>query len=182
MAWTQREAGEMQRRDPDLAADERTSLVQFLDYHRATLVQKVSDVPAAGLSGRTVPSSGLTLSGLIKHLALVEDHWFQEVFSGRPMPEPWASAPFDDDPDWEFHSAEHDRAEDLVALYAAACARSRAAVDGAASLDQRSAGTAKTTGETFSLRWILLHMLEETARHNGHADLLREATDGTVGE
>jgi hypothetical protein len=120
---------------------------------------------------------------MLKHLALVEDDWFQVKFLGRPELEPWASAPFDVDPDWDWHSAANDTPDDLLRLYDAACTRSRAAVvEVGGDLDRRSAVTDPRTGATISLRWILLHMIEETARHNGHADMLREAIDGYVGE
>jgi uncharacterized damage-inducible protein DinB len=168
---------------PDESGDELTLLTQFLDRQRATLVRK-----AAGLDrdqiATTTAASDLTLAGLVKHLALVEDSWFTNRMAGRPDPEPWASAPWDDDPDWEFHTAPADDPADLLALYGQACARSRAVVAevvGAGGLDTMSA-LPRRTGAHVSLRWILLHMIEETARHNGHADLLREAIDGTTGE
>ncbi|MGZ4758076.1 MAG: mycothiol transferase, partial [Acidimicrobiales bacterium] len=124
----------------------------------------------------------LTLAGLIKHLALVEDTWFVERMDGRPRPEPWLSAPFDDDPDWDFHSATDDTPDELLALYRAACDRSRAVVAGHDDLGALSVAQGRGDEGHFSLRWILLHMIEETARHNGHADLLRESIDGLTGE
>jgi uncharacterized damage-inducible protein DinB len=171
------------RLDPDLAADELTSLSQFLDFHRATLVHKVSGLSTEQLTERAIPSSAITLAGMLKHLALVEDDWFQVKFLGRPEVEPWASAPFDVDRDWDWHSAVDDSPQALFQLYDVACARSRAAVaDVGGDLDTLSAATDPQTGERFSLRWIMLHMIEETARHNGHVDLIREAIDGSVGE
>ena len=173
----------MRRIDPDTAGDDYTSLSQFLDFHRATLVVKASGLSSEQLAARAVPSSAITLGGMLKHLALVEDDWFQVKFLGRPELEPWASAPFDVDPDWDWHSAVDDTPDELLRLYDAACTRSRAAVvEVGGDLDRRSAVTDPQTGATISLRWILLHMIEETARHNGHADLLREAIDGAVGE
>lgn len=154
-------------------------LTQFLDYQRDTLLLKIDGLDDEQLA-IPLPTSSLTLAGLVKHLAWVEDTWFQDRFAGAGMPEPWANAPFDDDPDWDFHSAPGDGGERLVALYREACGRSRQ-VESVASLDQLSAGVAGSTGQQFTMRWILLHMIEETARHNGHADLLREAIDGTVG-
>jgi uncharacterized damage-inducible protein DinB len=171
----------MERRDPALAADEMTTLGQFLDYHRDTLLMKIEGLSQEQL-GRQIPSSSLTLAGLVKHLALVEDSWFQEDMLGREMPEPWASAPFADDPDWDFHSAPDDTPDELVALYRAACERSREAVREVGDLDALSAVKSRKEGTPFSLRWIVLHMIEETARHNGHADLLRESIDGVTGE
>ena len=128
-------------------------------------------------------ASSLTLAGLLKHLALVEDSWFTVRMAGGHEPEPWASAPFDTDPDWDLHSAVDDEPDELLALYRDACARSRAVIDAAGSLDQTSVATSRwRPGQHFTLRWILLHMIEETARHNGHADLIREAIDGVTGE
>jgi uncharacterized damage-inducible protein DinB len=171
------------RTDPDLVGDELTLLSQFLEFHRATLVDKVSGLSAEQLATRAVPSSAITLGGMLKHLALVEDDWFQVRLLGRPDPEPWASAPFDDDRDWDWHSAADDTPEELLDLYASACARSRSAVaevDG--DLERLSVKVDRHTGGPFSLRWIMIHMIEETARHNGHVDLIREAIDGVAGE
>ena len=115
----------MDRTDPELRTDERTSIEQFLDYHRATLISRIEGLTIEQLSS-THPPSELTLAGLIKHLALVEDTWFVQRMAGRPAPEPWLSAPFDDDVDWDFHSAPDDTPEELLALYREACDRSRA--------------------------------------------------------
>jgi hypothetical protein len=171
----------MERNDPEPIADELTALTQFLDYHRATLVAKATGLDRAQLATRLEPSA-LTLAGLLKHAALVEDSWFGVVLLGQDEREPWASAPWDDDPDWEFTSAVDDEPDELFAIYGAACERSRAAVAEVGNLDAVSAGRSRRSGERFNLRWIMLHMLEETARHNGHADLLRESVDGTTGE
>lgn len=172
----------MTRVDPDLRADELTSLRQFLDYHRATAESRFVGLDQSQL-GRALPPSDLTISGLIKHLALVEDNWFQEVLLDRAMPEPWLSAPFDADPDWEMHSAPSDDPVELLALYRAASDRSRAAVAEVGDLDALSARDSHRADEgRFSLRWIMLHMIEETARHNGHADFIRQSIDGLTGE
>ena len=170
----------MERTDPDPTGDELTLLSQFLDYHRATLVQKVSGLDRRQLGTRLEPST-LTLAGLVKHMALVEDSWFGSVLLGSEDGEPWASVDWEADPDWEFHTAVDDEPDDLLALYADACDRSRAAVAEAGDLD-RVATKPSRRGESFNLRWIMLHMIEETARHNGHADLLRENIDGVTGE
>ncbi|WP_394770114.1 DinB family protein [Lacisediminihabitans sp.] len=169
----------MTRTDPVTIADERATLEQFLDFQRATLLLKTEGLDREQL-GRRLPSSELTLAGLLKHLAYVEDNWMQESFLGNPPAEPWASAPWDDDRDWEFHSAPDDEPGYLRTLYEAACARSRA-VSAAAGLDDLSVERS-CSGELYSLRWILVHLIEETSRHNGHADLLRESIDGVVGE
>ena len=151
-----------------------------MDYHRATLLDKTDGLTAEQLRVK-LPTSELTLGGLLKHLALVEDDWIQVDFLGRPAVEPWAGAPWDDDRDWEFHSAAQDEPEALRELYRTACARSRDGVAGH-DLDELSAGRSPRTDQRWSLRWVLIHLIEETARHNGHADLLREAIDGRVGE
>jgi uncharacterized damage-inducible protein DinB len=174
-----REAGSVKRRDPQPAAGERSTIEQFLDYQRATLLQKSAGLDA-GQMNRRLPTSALTLSGLLKHLALVEDDWIQVRFLGLAELEPWASAPWDEDRDWEFHTAGQDHPDELRALYRAACDRSRRAVADV-ELGALSAGTDRA-GRQWSLRFVLMHLIEETARHNGHADLLREAVDGTVGE
>lgn len=103
-------------------------------------------------------------------------------FAGLPAHELWAGHDWNADRDMEFRTA-HDLApEELRVRYADACARSRVVVGGAESMDQLSAGMSRHTGRRWDLRWVLLHMIEETARHAGHADLLREAIDGTTGE
>lgn len=168
------------RWEPDFDADERTMLTGFLDYHRATLRWKASGLTPEQMNQR-VAASDLTLAGLLKHLALVEDSWFTFRFAGRPEPEPWAGVDWDTDPDWEMRTAADDPPEALLALYDEACARSRAVIDAAGSLDQTQAWEG-WQGRPLTLRWVLLHMIEETARHNGHADLLREAIDGVTGE
>ncbi len=171
----------MPRTDPAFRADPLTMLNQFLDYHRETLLMKIDGLSAAQLAVR-LPTSELTLAGIVKHVALCEDSWFHQRMAGNPLPEPWASAPFDDDPDWDFHSAVDDSLVELTALYLAACERSRAVVASIADLAARSVDTDRNGTDHFTMGWIMMHMLEETARHNGHADLLRESIDGVTGE
>jgi uncharacterized damage-inducible protein DinB len=169
------------RRDPRLISNEHTMVEEFLDYHRATFLGKVRGLSQEQLA-RTHPPSSMTLAGLVKHLAYVEDIWFQVRFLGHAVAAPWVEAPWADDPDWEFHSAPYDEPTYLIELYEAACARSRLAFASAPSLDALSVEADRKTGEKFSLRWVMLHLIEETARHNGHADLMREAIDGATGE
>lgn len=169
----------MTRLEPPTAGDERVTLDAFLDHQRATLLMKAEGLDRRQLN-QPLPTSQLTLAGLLKHLALVEDDWIQVRFLGLPELEPWASAPWEQDRDWEFHSAEDDDPEALRSLYQEACARSRSAV-AATDLGALSVGRNRD-GQPWNLRWVLTHLIEETARHNGHADLLREAVDGSTGQ
>lgn len=163
--------------DPAFVAGERQTLVEFLDYYRAVLLRKAAGLSQAELDVRLGPGS-LTIGGLVKHMALVEDGWFHEGWSGRPQVEPWASVDWGAQPDWELESAGDDAPQTLATIYADAIERSRAAIadshDLGASVDIR--------GRVFSLRWILVHMIEEYARHCGHADLIRESIDGRTGD
>jgi Protein of unknown function (DUF664) len=167
------------RTDVPLAADEATTLLGFLEYHRETLLVKIDGLSAAQL-GQSLPPTSMTLAGLVKHLACDEDGWFHEVFAGNDMPEPWSSIDWEADPDWEWHSAIGEDPASLLDVWHTSVARAKAAVAGA-SMDQLSMKSSRA-GQPFSLRWIVAHMIEEYARHNGHADLLREAVDGSTGE
>ena len=161
-----------------LAGDELTTLSEFLDYYRNELLGRASGLTSEQLA-QTVPPSILSLGGLIKHMAAVEDVWFEHRFAGRPEPEPGASTP-PGDHDWDFTSAADDTPEQLESWYLASCARSRAVTAAATSLDDLS-HLSNPRGDRYSLRWIMVHMIEEYARHCGHADLIRESIDGTVG-
>jgi uncharacterized damage-inducible protein DinB len=157
-------------------APDRQMLESMLEWYRAAVLRKVDGIDPQ--VARTSPlRSGTTIAGLVKHLALVEDSWIHDRFAGLPEPEPWASAPWDDDRDWEFHSANDEDLAAVVELYRAACDRSRTAAAGR-QLDEPAA----STGRPFTLRFALLHLLEETARHLGHIDILREYLDGSTGE
>jgi uncharacterized damage-inducible protein DinB len=149
-----------------------------LEWYRAGVVAKVSGASAEVATTSPVVS-GVTIAGLVNHLALVEDDWFEHRFAGHPEPEPWASAPWDEDRDWEFHTAIHEPLADVIARYEEACARSRRAIEGQP-LDALAANPRE--GYAFNLRFVLVHMIEETARHLGHLDILRELLDGSVGE
>jgi uncharacterized damage-inducible protein DinB len=168
------------RTDPPENASETVQLTGFLAYQRETLLQKTEGLTREQL-GRTHPPSSLTLAGLLYHLALVEETWSVERFAGEPIPEPWAGVDWDATPDWEFDAALVLEPEVLRERYREACRRTDAVVAAADDLDALSAVPLRT-GHAFSLRWVLLHLVEETARHNGHADLLREAIDGSVGQ
>ena len=174
---------EQGRPEPPLAGDETTTLLGFLDYQRATLAWKCSGLDAAGLGARVAPSS-MTLGGLLKHLTYVEDQWCSRWLHGRDPAPPWDTVDWDDDRDWDWHSAAEDTPEQLHGLWQDAVARSRSLVaealaDGG---PERLARRSWPDGRAPSLRWILVHLIEEYARHNGHADLLRESVDGLTGE
>jgi uncharacterized damage-inducible protein DinB len=170
------------RPEPPPAAGETETLLGYLDYQRATLGWKTAGLDAEGMRA-TVGRSTMTLGGLLRHLSFAEDYWTSWFLHGE-MPPPWRDADWDADPDWDWHSAEGESPDDLVAFWSTTVERSRAQVDRAlraAGLDQLARG-AWPSGESPSLRWILVHLIEEYARHNGHADLLREAVDGQTGE
>jgi uncharacterized damage-inducible protein DinB len=171
------------RPEPPLADDEAATLLGFLDYQRATLAWKTSGLDAAGLQATTAASS-MTLGGLLKHLAYVEDLWCSRWLHGRDPAPPWDTVDWKADRDWDWHSAAEDSPEQLRALWEEALGRSRSLV-GEALADGglgRLARRSWPDGRSPSLRWILVHLIEEYARHNGHADLLRESVDGRTGE
>jgi hypothetical protein len=169
--------------EPPTAGTEAEHLVGALDRLRATFRWKADGLDAAGLRAR-VGASALTLGGLLKHLALVEDHVFTTKLHGEPVGAPWDSSGWDGSDDWEFASAAGDTPEQLYASWDGAVARSRARLDAALAaggLDQPVHVTA-ADGRHASLRRLLCDLVEEYGRHTGHADLLREAVDGLVGE
>jgi len=171
------------RTEPPLAADEAATLLGFLDFQRATFGWKCRGVDAAGMRA-TVGASSMTLGGLVKHLALVETDWFSRWLHDRGQQAPFDAVDWQADPDWEWDSAAHDSPDELLSLWAGAVEQSRALTAEALAdggLD-RPATRAFADGRAASLRWILVHMIEEYARHNGHADLLRESVDGLTGE
>ncbi len=168
------------RTDPPENAPETATLTAYLAFQRETVLGKTEGLTREQL-GLAHPPSTLTLAGLLYHLALVEESWSVERFAGQPVPEPWAGVDWDATPDWEFERAPALEPDDLRERYREAARRTDAVVAGAGSLDALSAVPLRN-GDRFSLRWMLLHLVEETARHAGHADLLREAVDGAVGE
>ncbi len=168
------------RTDPPDTGPELVQLSAFLDYQRETMLLKTEGLTQEQLGQPLAPSS-LTLAGLLNHLAKVEDVWFRVRFAGLPEAAWRADAGRAADQDREFSSAVSLAPEELRERYRTACAAGREVVAQAADLDQLSARP-RRDGAHVDLRWILLHMIEETARHAGHADLLREAIDGSVGE
>lgn len=174
----------IERVDPPLAATESTTLRGFLDYHRNTLRLKADGLGRERLAA-THPPSMLSLGGLLKHMALVEEHWFSAVLLGNELGAPWVGIDWETDPDWEFRTAADDSPAELRRLFDEAIAASDAVLDRVMSeggLETLSVTRSRERDEPFSLRWILLHMIEEYARHNGHADLIRESIDGSTGE
>jgi hypothetical protein len=162
------------RTDPPQVAGERDSLQAWVDFHRATLLMKCAGLNPDQLATRACPPSTLSLLGLIRHLTEVEA-WFHD-FDDEPEGA-WYST--DDDPDGCFNAVDPSRAQADLAAYQASVQRARAAVEGRG-LDDIS--PVPDDGRPVSLRWVYLHMIEEYARHNGHADLLRERIDGATGD
>jgi uncharacterized damage-inducible protein DinB len=172
------------RVDPPLHGDEATILRSFLTYHRDTLRWKCSGLTQEQLA-QPLPPSDMTLGGMMKHLALVESNWFDSVFTGVDYMPPFDTVDWDADRDWEWHTARDDSPQQLRALFDEAVRRADAVVDEALTrggLEQESARKSRHVDSTFTLRWILVHMIEEYSRHNGHADLIRESIDGQTGE
>ncbi len=171
------------RPEPPLAGDEAATLQGFLEFQRATLAWRCAGVDADGLQA-TVGVSTMTLGGMLKHLAYVEHSWCSEWLHGRDPEPPWDDVDWDADVDWDWHSAAEDQPDELRTLWRASVDRSRTLVaEGLA--DGGLGRLARRTwpdGRSPSLRWILVHLIEEYARHNGHADLIRESLDGSTGE
>ena len=151
--------------------DEKAMLSAFLDRYRETIIWKLEGLSREQASRRLVPSE-TTLIGVAKHLAYVERGWFQGDFAGEPITFPWKEGEAETD----FLVQPTDTIEGIVALYRGEIAKSRAIV-ARSSLDDLS-----HEDDPHSLRWIMIHMIEETARHAGHADILRELTDGAIGQ
>jgi hypothetical protein len=167
-----------------VAGDETATLLGAMERERAIFAWKCGGLDAAGLRARLTPST-ITLGGLLKHLALVEDDYFSRRLLRRELGPPWDTVDWDADPDWEWHSAAEDTPEQLQRLWQDAVARSRSAVTEALAgggVEQLARGITDPGGESPSLRRILIDMIEEYSRHNGHADLIRESVDGLVGE
>ena len=168
--------------EPPVAGDEVATMVGSLERQRATFIWKAGGLDAAGLGAR-VGASALTLGGLLKHLAHVEDLYLSVRLRGNDPQAWWRSWDWEADPDWPFTSAAADSPEELYALWHDAVERSRAGLADALAeggLDQRVRWSEWT--EKPSIRRVLADLVEEYARHTGHADLLRESVDGLVGE
>src|ERR671916_486352 len=171
-------------REPPLAGDETATLLGSLERQRRTFAWKCGGLDGAGMRA-TVGASTITLGGLLKHLALVEADYFIHRLHGRDPGPPWNSVDWDSDPDWEWRTANEDSADYLVSLWQDAVVRSRSAVAEALAeggLVQLVEGFAGERDGSPSLRRVLVDLIEEYARHTGHADLIRESIDGLTGE
>jgi hypothetical protein len=169
--------------EPPRTAGETEMLVFALERSRAQFAWKCGGLDGAALH-RAHPPSTMTLAGLLKHVTMVEDYYTSVYLLGTPLPEPWRPERLDADPDWAWHSAADDSAEDLYATWRGAVERSRAAWSAALANggpDQPSKRV-NAEGQAPNLRRIIVDLHDEYARHSGHADLFREAIDGLVGE
>jgi uncharacterized damage-inducible protein DinB len=158
-----------------LIGGERETLTAYLEWHRQTFELTCAGVAPEPLSEKGVPPSGLSLHGMLRHLAGAERWWFRLQFAGEDVPMLYYS---DDDPNQGFDTLDGDVTEAL-AVWRAECERSREIVADASSL--RQTGTRVSDGQPFRMRQLLVHLIAEYARHNGHADLLRERIDGKTG-
>jgi hypothetical protein len=183
MTDAQQQTGQPGRVEPPVAGDETATLLGSLDRQRAIFAWKCGGLDSAGMRA-TVGASSMTIGGLLKHLALVEEHYFLVRLHDRPPAPPFDTVDWDADPDWEWRTAAEDTPEQLMTRWEEAVARSRAAVAEAlpdGGLDQL-ARHKWPDGRAPSLRRIFIDLIEEYARHVGHADLIREAVDGLTGE
>ncbi|HEX2051899.1 MAG TPA: DinB family protein [Actinomycetota bacterium] len=167
----------IERVAPKLAGDERYMLDAWLDYHRDTLALKCDGLSADQLRMRSVPTTTLTLLGLVRHMTEVERFWFRHIFDGEDTAPVYYT---DDDPDGDFNDVTSHEPDEVFERWRAEIDNART-VTRERSLDELGART-DVRNEPFSLRWIVTHMIEEYARHNGHADLIREAIDGATGD
>lgn len=174
---------DIDRSDPPTTGDELAVLTGFLDFHRDTLRIRCEGLSTEQLH-TTHPPSTLTLARLLAHAAFVEDYWFGVMLRGREPATPFDVADWEADDDWEMSWSVGKGVEELRTVLDDVVERSRvdvAAVVAGGGMDATTKGTQRD-GTAFSLRWVLVHMIEEYCRHNGHADLIRESIDGTVGE
>ncbi|MFE7184618.1 DinB family protein [Streptomyces erythrochromogenes] len=166
------------RPEPSTTAAEREMLDGWLDYHRATLLWKCEGLQDEELRRTALAPSELSLLGLVRHMAEVERYWFRQIMLGEDVPDLYVT---DEDRDGDFHFTEAATWAETEPVWRAEVELARKAAAGR-SLDLVSKAESHRRGEVFSLRWVYTHMIEEYARHNGHADLLREQIDGATGE
>ncbi len=162
------------RSEPSFVADERPLLEGWLDWHRTTLLLKCEGLDEEGRRARPVATSLMSLHGLVRHMAEVERGWFRRVLAEEPVQGIYSDR---EHPDGDFEVGDDDRWDDDLAVWQHECDLARA-IAAERTLDD----TGLRRGEPVSLRWVYLHMIEEYARHNGHADLIRELVDGQVGD
>lgn len=171
------------RPEPPIAGDEAAMLLGYLERQRATFAWKTAGLDEAGLRATLGPSS-MTLGGMLKHLARFEDDMSSEWIAGRGQISPWDAVDWETDHDWDWRTAAGDAPEALYRGWRDAVARSRALIVEAladSGLGRPATGVSNERGESPNLRYVLLNMIEEYARHNGHADLIRESIDGLAG-
>ncbi|MBV2362528.1 DinB family protein [Streptomonospora nanhaiensis] len=168
-------SGPARRVEPPHSADERTMLTAWLDWHRSTVREKCAGLDSGAARRAPLPTSPLmSIGGIVSHLRWVEHAWFESVLLGLPDQGPYTR----DDPDAEWRLGARVPLAELLDAYDAQCARSREIT---ARLELGSTSRGRASDGPRTLRWVLVHMIEETARHNGHLDLLREAADGARG-
>lgn len=155
-------------------ATERVGLTERLDEERRAIVAQTGDLTPGEMHARPLATTDLSIGRIVKHLAFTEDRWFQFKLLGSALPEPWRSVDPGDVHDWSFRSADSDRAGSIVDLYLDACDRSRAATAACETMETLAASPS-FGNKPVNLRWLLAHMIDETARHSGHIDLLRDA-------
>jgi hypothetical protein len=165
------------RTQPPLVADERTMLDAWLDYHRATLLRKCAGLSDTQLKLRSAEPSTLSLLGLVRHMTEVERAWFRRRIAGETAPPQYYT---EQNPDGDFDDVDDADVPATFAAYRDEVHRCRAIAAGV-TLDMETGRSSSGRGP-FSVRWIYVHMIEEYARHNGHADLLRERIDGVKGD
>ena len=165
------------RIEPPLLAAEREYLDAWLEFHRATVLQKIEGLDAEQLCRRSVPPSSLSPLGIVRHLGVVEEYWLGEVLLGEERPDPYCTP---ENPDGDLLDGTTETALADVAVYRERAAAARDAQAGWTALDGPVRG--RLGRRELNLRWILTHLIEEYARHAGHLDLLREAIDGRTGE
>jgi uncharacterized damage-inducible protein DinB len=161
---------------PPLNADERTTLESWLDFHRTTLAMKCEGLSDEQAAVPPAPPSGLTLTGLVQHMAEVERNWFRRVLAGEQAPPIYDPEADPRGPDGGFDLAEDASLRDALATWRGEITSARKHC-----AERDLTDTGRFAGQDVSLRWIYVHMIEEYARHNGHADLLREHIDGVTG-
>ncbi len=166
----------MPRDEPPVEGDERTILVGWLDFHRETLAMKVEGLTSEQFASRPIPNSATSLLGLVRHLTEIERTYFRRVFGGQDLPDmAFGTDPFGEGRDNDFESAAKAAPDEALGAWRAEVDGSREVIAGAGSLDDRGASG-------LSLRFWLVKTLNEYARHNGHADVIRELIDGSTGE